>query len=60
LGLAGLLVAGGDPTKGALPIFYFPAKDLISGLLLVAALALAAGIFPALRAMRLQIADALK
>ena len=60
LGLAGLLIAGGDPTKGALPIFYFPAKDVITGVLLVAALALAAGILPALRAMRLQIADALK
>jgi putative ABC transport system permease protein len=60
LGLAWLLIAAGDPTKGALPFFYFPLDDLMTGIGLVLALGLAAGILPALQARRLHIADALR
>ncbi|MDH3254062.1 MAG: ABC transporter permease [Acidobacteriota bacterium] len=50
----------GDPTGGALPIYYFPAKDILIGVLLVLFVGLAAGILPSLQAQRLQIADALR
>lgn len=60
LGLAWILIAGGDPTRGALPIFYFPVRDLIVGLVLTLGLGLAAGILPALQARRLGIAEALR
>ncbi|CAM2064502.1 FtsX-like permease family protein [Sulfidibacter corallicola] len=60
LGLAWLMISAGDPTKGAFPVFYFPEKDIVLGLLLVGALGLAAGIFPALQAKQLRIADALR
>ncbi len=60
LGLAALLIAGGDPTHGALPVFYFPTKDLVAGVLLVLTLGLVTGLFPALTAMRLKIAEALR
>jgi putative ABC transport system permease protein len=64
-GLAGLaagwlLIRAGDPTRGALPIFYFHNRDLLTGVLLTAGLGLAAGLFPAWHAMRLRIADALR
>ncbi len=58
--LAWVLVSTGDPTGGSLPVFFFPARDLAIGILLIAVLALAAGILPALQAQRLQIADALR
>jgi len=60
LGLAWMLISAGDPTKGALPIFFFPPDDLLMGVGLVVALGLAAGILPALQARRLHIADALR
>jgi len=60
LGLSWFLISLGDPTHGALPIFYFPTRDLLTGFLLVLALGLAAGLLPALQAMRLRIADALR
>jgi putative ABC transport system permease protein len=60
LGLAWLLISAGDPTRGSLPVFYFPARDVIAGVLLVFALGMAAGLFPALQAMRLSIAEALR
>jgi putative ABC transport system permease protein len=64
-GFAGLAIAWaaisqGDPTGGALPIFFFPTRDLFLGALLVLGLGLATGIFPALQAGRLRIADALR
>jgi putative ABC transport system permease protein len=55
-----LLISRGDPTRGALPMFYFPNQDLIIGLGLVLMLGLATGLLPALQAMRLRIADALR
>lgn len=60
LGLAWMLVSMGDPTGGSLPVFYLPASDLLMGIVLIALMALAAGILPALQAQRLQIADALR
>jgi putative ABC transport system permease protein len=62
----GLLLAwlaitiGGDPTGGALPIFYFPGRDILIGLVLIGFVGVAAGILPSLQAQRLQIADALR
>jgi len=60
LGLARLITAGGDPTGGMLPLFFFPNRDLLAGLGYSLALGLVTGIFPALQAMRLRVADALR
>jgi putative ABC transport system permease protein len=60
LGLAWLLVSNGDPTGGSFPVFFIPLKDVVVGVLLVVALALVAGILPALQAQRLQVAEALR
>ncbi|MBU6398842.1 MAG: FtsX-like permease family protein [Verrucomicrobia bacterium] len=60
LGLASALIARGDPTGGSLPMFFFPTSDLGVGVLIVVALGLVTGIFPALQAMRLRIAEALR
>jgi putative ABC transport system permease protein len=58
--LAWLLIAGGDPTRGSLPNFYFPTSRLFLGVLLIVGLGVAAGFFPAMQAMRLRIAEALR
>jgi putative ABC transport system permease protein len=58
--LAWLLVSAGDPTGGALPIFFIPGRDLVLGVLLIFALAFVTGILPARAAQRLQVADALR
>ena len=60
LALGWLLVSGGDPTGGFLPIFFFPPEDLVLGAVLVLLLGLAAGALPALGAMRLRTVDALR
>ena len=60
LGLAWLFIARGDPTGGMLPMFYFPTMDVLVGVGLSVALGVLAGIFPALQAMRLRVADALR
>jgi len=60
LGLAWLLVSFGDPTGGSFPVFYLPARDLFIGFLLIAVMAVVAGLIPALQAQKLQIADALR
>jgi putative ABC transport system permease protein len=60
LGLAALLISRGDPTNGMLPQFFFPMADLLMGVALSVALGLVTGIFPALQAMRLRVADALR
>ena len=64
-GLAGLalswqIVAAGDPTGGFLPVFYFPVRDLVLGVLLVITLGILAGAIPAWQAGRLRIVDALR
>jgi putative ABC transport system permease protein len=60
LALAWLLTTYGDPTKGALPVFFIPLSDFVAGVLLVLLMGLAAGILPAIQAQRLRIADALR
>jgi putative ABC transport system permease protein len=45
---------------GLLPLFFFPTRDVAIGLGFSVALGLVAGIFPALQAMRLRVADALR
>ena len=60
LGSAWLLVQGGDPTKGMLPIFMLPPRDLVAGVALMVTMGLLAGAMPAVGAMRLRITDALR
>jgi putative ABC transport system permease protein len=52
------VIAG--PLAGLLPLFYLPARALLTGFGLSVALGLVTGIFPALQAMRLRVADALR
>lgn len=60
LALAWMLISRGDPTHGMLPMFYFPTRDLLFGLALTLVLGATTGALPALQAMRLRIADALR
>lgn len=60
LGLAWLFTAGGSPVPNMLPVFYLPPRYIGIGVGLVFALGIIAGIMPALQAMRLQIAVALR
>jgi putative ABC transport system permease protein len=57
---AWFLVSLGDPTGGFLPMFYFPVRDLIFGVVLVLGLGVISGAFPAWQAGRLRIVDALR
>ena len=58
LGLAKMMTAR-DPT-GMLPFFHLPTWEIFAGLGISLALGLATGLFPALQAMRLRVADALR
>jgi putative ABC transport system permease protein len=60
LAVSWIIVSWGDPTGGFLPMFYFPVKDLIAGIVLVLLLGGVAGAFPAWQAGRLRIVDALR
>jgi putative ABC transport system permease protein len=60
LALAWLIIAQGDPTGGFLPIFHFPPRDMVFGVVLVALLGIGTGLIPALQASRLKIVDALR
>lgn len=60
LGLAWIITLGGSPVPTMLPIFYLPARAAALGAGLVVGLGVLAGIIPALQAMRLQIAVALR
>jgi putative ABC transport system permease protein len=51
---------GGDPTGGFLAVFLVPTRDWILGGVLLFGLGLAAGLLPAIQAMRLRIVDALR
>lgn len=58
--IAWYLIAMGDPTHGALPVFIFPTPDILKGIGLFLALGVVTGLLPAWQAMRLQIAEALR
>jgi len=61
LGLAYLMVPVlAKALAGLLPLFFLPTRDLLIGLGFSVALGLVTGIFPALQAMRLRVADALR
>jgi putative ABC transport system permease protein len=60
LTIGAIAVGAGDPTHGFLPIFYFPTRDMILGVVFVMLLGVVAGILPAIQAMRLRIVDALR
>lgn len=60
LGLAWLMTAGGSPVPSLLPVFFIPTRDLVIGGVLVLALGLLTGALPALQAMRLGVAEALR
>jgi putative ABC transport system permease protein len=60
LGVAWLITTGGSPAPGVLPVFYLPTRDVVAGVAFVAGLGVVAGILPALQAMRLQVAVALR
>src|SRR5687768_13109691 len=58
--LAWVVIAQGDPTGGLLPIFHFPPKDVVVGIVLVLVLGVLSGMVPAMQAGRLKIVDALR
>ena len=60
LGAAWLATSRGSPVPAMLPIFYLPHRYLFIGAALVVGLGLVTGILPALQAMRLRIAEALR
>jgi putative ABC transport system permease protein len=60
LGFAWLLTARGDPTGGMLPLFHLRSADLLLGAGLAIGLGLVTGLLPAIQAMRLRVADALR
>ncbi len=61
LGLSCLIVpVVGKALANMLPLFYFPARDLLVGIGLCLALGVLTGVFPALAAMRLRVADSLR
>ena len=60
LGIAWLIIASGNPVPNLLPIFYLPNKDIALGAGIAVLLGIVAGIFPAVQAMRLKIAVALR
>ena len=60
LGLAWLITLGGSPVPTMLPVFFIRPRDLLMGAGIVLALGIVAGVLPALQAMRLRIAEALR
>jgi putative ABC transport system permease protein len=60
IGFVLLLTAGGSPVPNILPVFYLPQRDVLIGIVLMIALGVVAGIVPAIQAMRLRIAVALR
>jgi putative ABC transport system permease protein len=61
LGLAWIVVpVVGGALSNLLPMFYFPARDLFLGVVICLALGVVTGFFPALAAMRLRVAEALR
>jgi putative ABC transport system permease protein len=64
-GLAGIalawgILAAGNPVPSLLPVFFVPNKALVIGAILAVALGIVTGFLPALTALRLRIAEALR
>jgi putative ABC transport system permease protein len=60
LGLAWLIISAGSPVPQFLPVFYFPPRDILIGVGMIVVLGIVAGALPAIQAMRLRIAVALR
>ncbi len=60
LGLAWVLTLGGSPVPSMLPVLFIPGRDIAMGAGIVLVLGAIAGVFPAVQAMRLHIAEALR
>ena len=60
LGLCKLFTLQGDPTKGMLPLFHLSGEKIILGILSTIVVGIAAGIIPAILAMRLRIVEAMR
>jgi len=60
LGLALLATSGGSPVPAMFPVFYIPTPHAIVGVVLIVALGVIAGVLPAVQAMRLRVAEALR
>jgi putative ABC transport system permease protein len=60
LGLAKLFTLQGDPTNGMLPFFHLRTEFVVAGFGLALLTGVAAGLIPAVGAMRLKIVDALR
>ncbi|HUR79250.1 MAG TPA: ABC transporter permease [Thermoanaerobaculia bacterium] len=60
LALGILFVSRGDPTGGALPVFFFPPAARIGAAILMLGLGLFTGALPAAQAMRLSAVEALR
>ncbi len=60
LGATWLVTSRGSPVPTILPVFYLPHRFILLGVGLVFGLGIVAGILPAIQAMRLQIAVALR
>lgn len=60
LALAWVGTAKGDPTGGMLPMFVLMERDVVLGFGIALALGIVTGILPALQAMRVRTADALR
>ncbi|HUP45390.1 MAG TPA: FtsX-like permease family protein [Thermoanaerobaculia bacterium] len=58
--IAWFAIAGGDPTGGALPVFFFPPADIVLGVIFAIVLGLVTGAIPAWQAMRLNPVEALR
>ena len=58
--LAKLFSLHGDPTHGILPYFYLPLWAIMSGVGVALLVGVAAGILPAVSAMRLRVVDAIR
>ncbi len=58
--MAKLFAMQGDPTGGFLPAFYLSSRNILLGLSISLLIGFAAGIIPAVQAMRLRIVDALR
>ena len=64
-GTIGLLLAkgftlGGDPTRGMLPYFFLPVRQMVLGVGVAVIIGIIASILPATSAMRLKVVDALR